>query len=277
MTVVAIIAILMSLLIPAISMVRRTAKETQQKAQFATIEMAIMAFKGDYGDYPPSDCNINNNYCGAQKLAEALLGWDLLGFHPNSTWGALGSVYDATNNLNLEQRKGPYLETSRANAFRLGISAVGSKDGLFDSFAPLGGQTFVICDSFGVKPVQIVDTVSLKVVKTVKAGTPILYYKANAASKTIDMSVAIKDRIYNAYDNQPLVDLRKMMNTNVHHPIELNGSDYPVFYDYDYRGGIRDPKITTLARPYRPDSYILISAGLDGLYGTSDDITNFGQ
>ena len=29
--------------------------------------------------------------------------------------------------------------------------------------------------------------------------------------------------------------------------------------------------------PYRPDSYILISAGADGLYGTGDDITNFGN
>ena len=31
------------------------------------------------------------------------------------------------------------------------------------------------------------------------------------------------------------------------------------------------------SRPYRPESYILISAGFDGRYGTSDDITNFEQ
>ena len=28
-------------------------------------------------------------------------------------------------------------------------------------------------------------------------------------------------------------------------------------------------------RPYRMDSYILMSAGFDGLYGTRDDIFNF--
>jgi hypothetical protein len=28
--------------------------------------------------------------------------------------------------------------------------------------------------------------------------------------------------------------------------------------------------------PYRSDSYLLISAGADGLYGTDDDIRNFG-
>ena len=32
-----------------------------------------------------------------------------------------------------------------------------------------------------------------------------------------------------------------------------------------------------IKRPYRAQSYILISAGKDGLYGTSDDITNFKQ
>jgi hypothetical protein len=44
------------------------------------------------------------------------------------------------------------------------------------------------------------------------------------------------------------------------------------FYSY-----IRDPKVLARAWPYRPDSYILISAGPDGLYGTNDDIRNFGR
>jgi len=30
-------------------------------------------------------------------------------------------------------------------------------------------------------------------------------------------------------------------------------------------------------KPYNPDSYLLISAGSDGIYGTSDDITNFNR
>jgi len=38
-----------------------------------------------------------------------------------------------------------------------------------------------------------------------------------------------------------------------------------------------DPKASAsgIVWPYRPDSYILISAGADGYYGTADDITNF--
>jgi hypothetical protein len=43
---------------------------------------------------------------------------------------------------------------------------------------------------------------------------------------------------------------------------------------------ISDPMIppsgaTSCGRPVKPDSFILISAGPDGIYGTKDDICNF--
>lgn len=40
---------------------------------------------------------------------------------------------------------------------------------------------------------------------------------------------------------------------------------------------VATPTASTPVRPIRPDSYILISAGPDGRYGTSDDINNLGQ
>ncbi len=98
-----IIALMVGLLIPALSMVRRTAKETKQKAQFTTIELTLTAFKNDYGDYPGSDWALVGDYCGTQKLTEALLGWDLLGFHPKSDFRSNGRnddgefIYDANN------------------------------------------------------------------------------------------------------------------------------------------------------------------------------------
>ena len=88
LTSVAIIALLWVSCCLQSAMIRTKAKETAQKAQFSTIEMALDAFKQDYGDYPPSNwsgcsaCYHDYNYCGAQKLTEALLGWDLMGFHP---------------------------------------------------------------------------------------------------------------------------------------------------------------------------------------------------
>jgi hypothetical protein len=98
----------------------------------------------------------------------------------------------------------------------------------------------------------------------VKAGAPILYYKANTSAKTIQ-------EIYNYNDNDALVQLKQQAD-NREHLLGRPISNYQFFYDY-----IRDPKISARVWPYRPDSYILISAGADGLYGTNDDIRNFGN
>jgi type II secretory pathway pseudopilin PulG len=281
LTVLAIIATLVAVLVPALNTVRRIAKETKQKAQLTTIELALEAFKNDYGDYPPS--NWFNpptvDYCGAQKLTEALVGWDLRGFHPESDFKANGYnnkgvfVYDTSDSDLLEKRKDPYLELATANTFRFGTSGAGRLDGLFDysAFNPrpqLAPDTFVLCDVFGVKPVYVTAGS-----KSVKAGAPILYYRANTASKNID-AAEFEDRIYNFRDNYPIITLRRLADWNkafrerLVHKIE----DYQQFYEY-----IKDPKVPGRDWPYRPYSFILISAGADGRYGTSDDIRNFGN
>ena len=256
LTVLGIIALLVGLLIPTLSLVRNVARETKQRAQLAIIDQALMAFRSDYGDYPESyldDSVAGNYYCGAHKLAEALLGWDLLGFHPDSEFWALGHVddggeYDADNDDNLDDRIGPYLELATANVFRLGD--------LFSSTGDLASNRYVICDSFGVRPVIIGG-------ETVRAGTPTLYYRANTSSKVISIGPE-RDRIYNYFDNSDLIQLND--------PAVRLDEDF--FYSDEF---IIDPKVTARPWPYRADSYILISAGVDGLYGTSDDICNFGN
>lgn len=264
-----IIALMVSLLIPALSVVRNKAKETKQRAQFMTISLALTAFRNDYGDYPSSDWSlptgpgITSDYCGAQKLAEALVGWDLLGFHPKSDFRSNGRnnngeyIYDVNNPVYFDQRKGPYLELATASAFRLGnISAF--YPGLYNNTAPLAPNTFVLCDVFGKNKVTFSNG------KTAKAGAPILYYRANAHGKTIH-------EIYNALDNDAIVNIKQSADGKIH-PLADPSGQYQYFYNY-----ILDPKITARPWPYRPDSYILISAGADGLYGTGDDVRNFGN
>jgi prepilin-type N-terminal cleavage/methylation domain-containing protein len=293
LTTVTIIAILIAILVPSLSLVRRVSKETAQRSQFATIDMAIGAFKNDYGDYPPSSWQGTPplpDYSGAQMLSEALVGWDLMGFHPKSDWrangrdaaGTVGTVYDMTGftepqkQYNLEQRKGPYLELATTGVFKL--------DDLFGTglAVPLAGQTFVLCDVFKAKKITL--TPAAGKTTAVMAGTPILYYKANTSSKTIDVLVEpnMDRRIYNSYDNYFLAELGRMTVPPAQrgwpenrHPIVLNDDPESFYSKFGYEGGIKDPRITTRPWPYRPDSYILISAGMDGLYGTSDDIHNF--
>jgi len=251
LTVLAIITMLIGLLVPAMTTVRRMAREAKQKAQLNSIGLALTAFRDDYGDYPPSKLT-PSYYTGGQKLAEALLGWDLLGFNPNTMWDSAGSAYGPAT---LDARRGRYLELGTANAFKVG-----------DLFAPpanplpLAPDTYVICDSFPIKKVTVGG-------QTVKAGTPILYYRANTASKTIGAAIPANN-IYDYTDNDTLIfKVRVNSQSPSSHPLEGD----PVFF-YQY---ISDPKVTSMPWPYRPDSYILISAGADGRYGTADDITNF--
>jgi prepilin-type N-terminal cleavage/methylation domain-containing protein len=304
LTVLAIITMLVGLLVPALNLVRNIAKETKQKAQLTTIGLALTAFRNDDGDYPPSDWfprPPRNDYCGAQKLAEALLGWDLLGFHPKSAWMADGSdgltpqgprTYDPLKMRDidgdgvpdtLDERRGRYLELATTNAFRLGVNwNRPDPEGLFPDTipTPLNPDTFVICDVFGVRRIKIGQ-------KTFTAGTPILYYRAKTSSKTFAPPATPDLRIYNALDNQRLLELGTVTKDGTPgkpHPLAHTvATDYPVFYSDQFNYGtgigygIRDPKVTAIPWPYRHDSYILISAGLDGLYGTKDDIRNFGK
>jgi len=222
------------------------------------------------------------DYCGAQKLAEALLGWDLLGFHPKSAWKSSGldkndgvESYDpdrVRGDVTLHERRGPYLELGSANAYRVGISAAGRKDGLYDNPAPLWWNTYVICDAFGVKRITL--TLPNNQTERFLAGTPILYYKANTLYKTIS-NPSLSKRIYDVRDNVPFTTILPIVDKVIEgkkHKLGFATGTYQNFYEY-----IADPKASTpgMPWPYRPDSYILISAGADGEYGTADDITNF--
>ena len=276
LVVLGIIALLTGILIPALTLVQRTARETKQQAQFSAIDLALTGYKNDFGDYPPSDLTTNfGGYCGAQKMTEALFGWDLSGFHPDTAWradgldmtGGAGSYDPAqTRDINndgvpdtFDERKEPYLDLASDNVFRLGSTA--NRQGLFQETGPLAPATYVICDVFGYQKIRLLNG------QTVTAGVPILYYRANTSEKTIR-------GIYNPYDNDALVQIKELADNrgDRRHPLGWSDNDYQYFYDY-----IRDPKIEARAWPYKPDSYILISAGADGIYGTSDDIRNFGN
>ena len=289
--VLGIIALLVGLLLPALSAVKKIARETKQKAQLSTIGLALTAFKNDYGDYPPSDgwdytSNTSLNYCGAQKLAEALLGWDLMGFHPDSHWQADGKnirpyrsqgvdyapgayfFYDQTIAYDIERRKGPYLELASADAFR-----TGGPEGLFFNSGALDPDRFVLCDVFGRKKIGVLNQVTGETTRY-KAGTPILYFRADTSSRYLGAPES--GSIYRAGDNRELMGLGSVedMPQDVRqHPF------YQPDHFSNFLQNIMDPKASTADRiwPRRRDSFILISAGVDGLYGTNDDITNFGK
>jgi len=124
----------------------------QQKAQLCSMDAAIELFNSEFDAYPPSDANdpIGQPYCGAMKVAEALMGQDLLGFHSNSAFRADGldpnthmSLYPGEPSAeNLKARRGPYLPAGNANAFRL-VDIYGK-----GNTGPLPENAVVLCDVY---------------------------------------------------------------------------------------------------------------------------------
>jgi len=81
LVVMAIILVLMGILLPVLSHMRRSAQITGQKADFVTISNALEAYKGDFGDYPRNNIltswNVSGNALAAPirlSLAAALIG-----------------------------------------------------------------------------------------------------------------------------------------------------------------------------------------------------------
>lgn len=306
LTVMSIIVILISLLTPALNRVRRYSMDVKQRAQFHSIGVALDLFNSEFDGYPDSSrydsSTANAEYCGAMKLAEAMVGQDLKGFNPKSKFRRDGMDSDVPpiTNLyppnpgtgtptypayleNLKSRK-MYLELDNANAYQI-------KD-IYDTTrltnANFVVSSYVLCDSYN----RVTNKTTGK-----KMGMPILYYKADTAKSaypdgnTAPGTMATDGRkgiyIYNFDDNQQLIDMDNAgmpwlpPDTYVHHlatggttldGLAIAGADaYPkTFYDI-----IRDKKIDSGDRPCKADSYILISAGYDGDYGTKDDIYNF--
>ncbi|MBN1391250.1 MAG: prepilin-type N-terminal cleavage/methylation domain-containing protein, partial [Sedimentisphaerales bacterium] len=290
LTSIVIIVILLGLLLPSLAKIRRSAKEAAQKVQFATIDTALEAFKQDYGDYPPSDryediilpsgVQSNRIYCGAQKLTEALLGWDLQGFDPNTSWrrdGYSGNDLAINGNGSYDpdktritdptkgpdtffERKGPYLEVAKTPVFRLAESAAGVQDGLYSfnnpALAPfdiINQKNWVICDVFGVKKIKDASG------KIFNAGSPVLYYKANTNFKRVACQpiVQAQTSIYNLYDNLPLGSIGALPDLSDHKLFKpawnLCSEKYKIVdlkVPYWFEGGIQ------CYWPNRPDSYI---------------------
>ena len=282
LVVMSIIMILLGLLLPAFAKVKRYAKRLSQNAQFHSIDAGLEMFKNDFEVYPDSsryDLN-NDEYCGAMKLAEAMMGQDLLGIHTDSllncddeqpsnpTWPD-GLYFDADTPpdtedpdyiRNLRARKGPYVTVENARAHKL--------EQMYSSTDPFScdGPKYLLCDVYAR-----ITNLALEEGGDRKIGMPILYYKADV-SKILHDWTKYPESIYNFEDNHELVKLGGPWDPAIVHPLfqDTVGGEGELFYEVT-----RNKDIEVTPRPVLDEGYILISAGFDGLYGTDDDVCNF--
>jgi type II secretory pathway pseudopilin PulG len=301
LTVMGVIALLIGLLAPALNAVRRIARDTKQRAQFNSIKAGLEMFRSDNGDYPESMALSTGGNAinattgvitGSQRLAEALLGRDLQGYDTVTKWhpalddtatpptNAYGGLPPVAAELtkSLERRKGPYLDLENVGAFNIDQLYSGSTTiyGATNTLIPASNDPApLITDVYTDKTITVkyYDANNNEQGKSVRVGTPILYYKANTERKDLrkfsKTSNNYEDCTYNYYDNDDILNLGKISSSSIVHPMKTP----KIFYD----------KITNYQIPnnegvaYKSDSYILMSAGKNGLFGDADDIYNFGD
>jgi type II secretory pathway pseudopilin PulG len=309
LTVMSIIIILMSILMPGLQRTRRYARVVVQKSQFSDITKGLELYRNDHQEtYPDSGATDGNSsgpygYCGAMKLCEALVGQDGMGFDPSSTFQANSSSYffdlciqTTTNTItntpalktNLQERT-KYLDSESVKAARLKdlytwyntastgknyygtqVSFTATVDGDPTKPTPTQYPNSVLTDVFLRTPSHCTGDGK-------KLGMPVLYYKADSTKlihdPSFDLTAATyktsNPSIYNFDDNYALTGLGCPWEGayTTAQPMYTNPQ---IFYQ-----AITNTKVTTTPRPHNEDTYILLSAGWDGLYGTADDVYNF--
>lgn len=281
LVVVAIISALVAILSVAQRKVKILSKNLQQKAAFHAAEVSLGLFSGDFGEYPDSSLVTDGTVVtGAQRFAEAMLGRDMQGFHPKSLWHP---AKEATAGLTLydnavvdtsKQRKPEYLEIKNSGFFRL--------DQLWAA-TPGIEPTPVITDVFLRNSAAGLDE---------KVGMPVLYFKADSTKRfRFDVTNAIhnpapsvyRNWVYNFDDNLAILQLPWLRDpadpkesgpVEPHYPDEDNDGVADNFTQVFYEL-ITARQDSNFYKPQNPDTFLLISAGYDGIYGTKDDLTNF--
>lgn len=290
LVVISIIVLLVGILAPGVRKAKQTAQRLGQRCQLRNLEVGLEQWYNDHGqEYPDSRQKWGGTHIttGAHQLTEALIGRDAHGFDEQSSWNAEvdeenDDIY-AVGAINYYDREELYVELD-ANAYAqiaqiydygsvIGTVTLSPYPGDYDENAAITGKKIasVFTDVWKRKKVITPEEESIRV------GMPILYYKA----KNTDLFDSLNpiNSVFNYQDNWAIM----MLGDNVdfggdNHPFYAEGSGlFPSaqqpamdkFYDW-----LINPVVRNSSTPYNKDTYLLLSAGPDGLYGTNDDVHN---
>lgn len=315
--VIAIIALLISIALPSFRKAREQAKKVATQSTITSISSSLELYRGEQAlgtKYPPSQSDepagIDDPFdpstqpvkvTGASLLVLALAGPD-----QNGTAGFFG-VGGGTwaSNLSAKPNDGELYDPN-GNAPRYGPYAEGK---LLESIEPIRATDFSGND-IGLEPQGIarpnsdlVDHEKEQRFFVDEFKRPILYYRARSAARNMitDPNGAIG--IYDHRDNSLLTGgVEPGTKSAVRSGVQFTSQPHragafhrinTTRFDGDANFGIApatgdkgalpfdayiiDPKSTVTARPVNPSTFLLISAGADGYYGTKDDVKNWGN
>lgn len=310
MVVIAIITLLISILLPSLSKARDHAKNVKTKAMLKAIGDSLEMYRNDNetdktakatNGYPPSAMGedpavtgTGDFIVGANWLVRYLMGKDLAGYAPRrnvpaallNPGGQDEEVpwygYD-TNGKPVVDRVGPYLDNQAVKVVRTMDLDQGPGNTPSNNFKTREEQ--VIVDQFGYPVLYYVSN-------PVQASKPhaniasfdgtvpgIFTMKDNALFTGLcqgtmcnlngwDFGEAPKHYLgdFGAYNPPDVIHIRDNVKTFPYYILDRD------LYDASYN---TDNPNQTTATPYRKDSFLLITAGKDGIFGSSDDVNNF--
>lgn len=274
LTVIAIIVLLIGVFAPSLQKAKSIAVNLKQKAQLRNIGIGLELWSNEHNsEYPDSDVLGTNLFTtGAHHLAESMFGRDGYGFDSSSTWDAEADALSGIPYITITNRESLYLNQDQFDIFQLAQvygdeTLTGSAyPGDYNADGTVTAAAYtanVITDIFKKRKVSMPNSGI-----SVKTGSPILYFKAkdtnifNATNPTIS--------VFNWDDNSDIFALGHII-TGVADP-----HPYNIIANFYTSNSLINSSVRVLGDPvpYNKDTFLLISAGLDRLYGTKDDITN---
>ena len=254
MVVIGIIAVLIAIIVPAVGYGRRKAKEAAIKQAMQGIVLGLGTYHNDFNMYPPSSGGGN---LGGNILAMAMLGY--------RDWDA-GNAGDGAGPSNPQGTEPQY-------GFRLNKSGRGKVYGPY-------------------APVKLFDEVSTSKTyrymreKSEEGAGAILYYRANTSGSPTTL-FGDASAVFNMDDNQPDTVGTVNLPPDTSIPAGYKFDDLKKNQLIAFRkklGIMADPTtgvahniITAGSVVPTAATYLLISAGLDGLYFTGDDVVSEGK
>jgi len=318
LTVIFIIALLISILVPALNAVRDQARNAKTSGELSSIGKGVELFHGELGKYPRS--HGRNPFfadatapflTGAQWLAVQLVGPDMQGYvNPtldnDTDQGQRGQIDedDWLEWYRVKQpdeadypRVGPYVPPEGAIVQSFVSWAEGHAGGTIQGDLEDTGDRWsndripFFVDAYGL---------------------PIVYYAASTYAKKPFTTGTVADLKYGRYDQSdnagftgndtgdgrndaiqeglnPYGDAEPLGHASnvIYHPLGILGYDLgspnaepdpktfaDVIMDWNIFEANRVSDTEGRVWPHNADSFILISPGKDGLWGTKDDVSN---